>query len=285
VLAVVALLASLLGFAITSAAASSSSPPTPGGTTDAVVRAMHLSPDTGAVDVYLRPKTGGRSLRWLVGLGYGAVSAYRQVPPGRYTVALRRHGAPTTTRPALRGSLDAQAGRAFTVAVVGVNQHVRAVVWRDQLALPLPGDGRIRIVQASLRAGRTTVTAGADLVLSRALHFGTVAPYATVMAGRYLLRAVSLSRPGNAAATTASVGSGSVSTLLVLDDPGGGIVLRMVTDAVGASVIPLGSVSAGGGGTAARPDRGASGDGWLLAVAAACLATGIGAYRLRLRLR
>ena len=49
------------------------------------------------------------------------------------------------------------------------------------------------------------------------------------------------------------VAAGSVMTLLVLDRPDGGLTLRPVLDAGGASVVPTGPVQAGGGGTAGGP--------------------------------
>jgi hypothetical protein len=55
--------------------------------------------------------------------------------------------------------------------------------------------------------------------------------------------------PG-AASLRLDLPAGSVDTLLLLDEPDGGLSLRLVQDAAGPAVTPVGAVEAGGGGTA-----------------------------------
>jgi hypothetical protein len=59
--------------------------------------------------------------------------------------------------------------------------------------------------------------------------------------------------PGSATALPLTWTPGSISTLLVLDAPGGGPTVRVVLDAAGPAVVPTGAVEAGGGGTAGFP--------------------------------
>src|SRR6266700_1000172 len=53
-----------------------------------------------------------------------------------------------------------------------------------------------------------------------------------------------------------TIKSGSVDSVVLLDGKGTGITIRVLTDAAGAASTPIGSVPAGGGGTAARQAAG-----------------------------
>ncbi len=215
----------------------------------AVVRAAHFSPTTPGVDVYLGPFSGGGSKLWLSGVSYGAVSPYQTLRPGLYTVAMRVHGAPSSTKPALSWTLNAAAGQAYTVAGVGAGSSVRGLVLHDSLAAPPAGSGRIRVVQAASRAPRVTVAATHGPVIARNAAFASTTGYTTVPAGRW---AVTATAAGSALAATATLtlGSGTVASVLVLDAKGHGITIRAVVDATRAGTVPRGPVPAGGGGTA-----------------------------------
>jgi hypothetical protein len=62
----------------------------------------------------------------------------------------------------------------------------------------------------------------------------------------------SATQPALTNQTKIAVPSESLTSVVVLDQAGGGIVVRSVLDSSGASAVPVGSVSAGGGGTASR---------------------------------
>ncbi|MGI8879440.1 MAG: DUF4397 domain-containing protein [Jatrophihabitans sp.] len=216
---------------------------------NAVVRAAHFSPTTPGVDVYLGPFSGGGSKLWLSGVSYGAVSPYQSLKPGLYTVAMRVHGAPSSTPPTLSWTLNAAAGQAYTVAGVGAGSSVRGLVLHDSLTAPPAGSGRIRVVQAASRAPQVTVVAARGPVIARDASFATTTSYAIVPAGRWAIKAT-VSGSSLEASATVDVTSGAISSVLVLDAKGSGITVRAVVDANRAGTVPRGPVPAGGGGTA-----------------------------------
>jgi Domain of unknown function (DUF4397) len=217
---------------------------------DAYVRAAHFSPDTGGVDVYLTAFSGGTSTLWLSDVGYGDVSPYRAMPAGNYAVSMRPHGASAASAPALTWSVNLVAGSDYTAAAVGMNAQLHGIVLPDTTSLPGSGKALVRVVQASSQAGHASVKASDGTVLTSDTAFGAASDYVSVAAGSDTFTALSSTQPSLTSASQLTVASGSVSSLVVLDKAGGGITLRSVLDAVGASAVPIGSVPAGGGGTA-----------------------------------
>ena len=238
---------------------------------NAMIRGAHLSPDTTNVDVYLTGFGGGTTTLWLSTVGYGDVSPYEWLKPGVYAVSMRPHGAAASTPAALSWTFTAKAGHAYTAAGVGMNKQLHGIIIEDQLKPPAAGKGLVRVIQAASRAPHADVTAQNGLVLAKSAAFASTSGYATVPAGS--LR-VSAKAEGSALdiAATVAVKSGSVSSLVLLDAKGTGLALRTLTDAAGATKTPIGSVPAGGGGTAPRP--GHSDLTWLWAVGAGVLAAG-----------
>ncbi|WP_407664404.1 DUF4397 domain-containing protein [Micromonospora parastrephiae] len=84
----------LLGTAL----AATGTPASAGAGADTVgyVRLAHLSPDTPAVDVYLAAPDASKP-QVFPGVGYGVVSDYLSLPPGRYAVAMREAAPPPPT--------------------------------------------------------------------------------------------------------------------------------------------------------------------------------------------
>lgn len=249
---------------------------------DAIVRGAHFSPDTPGVDVYLTAFAGGSTQLWLSGVGYGDVSPYRRLAPGLYAVSMRPHNAPASTPPALSWTLNAQAGRAYTAAAVGMNKQLHGIILRDELTPPGAGHGLVRVIQAASRAPRATVTALHGVVVAKNAAFATSTPYTTVPAGNWVVQARSVSTPSVATTAAVRIASDSVSSIVLLDGKARGITIRTVVDAAGAAIIPGGPVPAGGGGTAPRPHDGWTGAALLggLALAGAGV---IGLRRVRTR--
>ncbi|PZS36711.1 MAG: peptidase [Pseudonocardiales bacterium] len=229
--------------------------PSPAGAAepDALVRGAHFSPDTPGVDVYLTAFAGGMTKLWLSSVGYGDVSAYQRVTPGMYAVAMRPHGAAASTPAALSWTLKAGAGRSYTAAAVGMNKQLKGIVLRDELAQPRAGTGSLRVIQAASMAPHVDVMAQGGPAIARAAAFATQTTYTAVPAGRVSILARSLEKPAMQASAHVTVAAGSIGTVVVLDTPAGGITLHALLDAAGASAVPVGSVPAGGGGTAAAP--------------------------------
>lgn len=240
-------------------------------TQNAMIRGAHLSPDTTNVDVYLTAFSGGTTTLWLSSVGYGDVSPYQWLKPGPYAVSMRPHGAAPSTPAALSWTFTAKAGHAYTAAGVGMNKHLHGIIIEDQLTPPSAGHGLVRVIQAASRAPHADVTAQNGLVLAKSAAFASTSTYATVPSGA--LR-ISAKADGSAlsARATLPIRSGSVSSVVLLDAKGSGLTLRALTDAAGVTATPIGSVPAGGGGTAPRPAHAER--SWLWAAGAGVVVAG-----------
>jgi hypothetical protein len=219
----------------------------------AFVRGAHFSPDTAAVDVYLTAFSGGTSTLWLSDVGYGDISPYRQIAAGTYAVSMRPHGAPASQKPVLTWTLNLKSGAAYTAAAIGMSAQIRGVVVADTLNSPPAGTGLVRIIQASSRAGHVAVRATGGPTLTPDAAFGSTTSYVAVPSGSWTLKAQSSTKPALSGTLAVAVRSASITSVVLLDAKGGGVVLRTVLDAAGAASMPQGGVPAGGGGTAARP--------------------------------
>src|SRR4249919_488441 len=273
-LAVLATITTLLGgtaalVAATSPAASAA----PAAGPDGWVRIAHLSPEAPPMDMYVYPfGNPGRPIV-LKDVSYGAVSAYMAVIPGQYTVAMRGFGAPASSKPALTTSFRVAAGAAYTLAALGPDPGLRTEVLKDQMTAPA-GKAVVRVLQASLKQHRVTVSYGPD-VLARELSFGAATSYKAVAPG---VQTVRFAAPGEHATKPVNLAADSVQAIVALDDSSS-LKVDAVTDAVGSRIMPAGAISAGFGGTAPRPP--ANPAPWLVMIAAGVLLTAAGLVRMR----
>jgi hypothetical protein len=212
------------------------------------LRLAHLSPDTPSVDVYVDSVADPASDVTLPGVSYGTVSDYRNVPPGTYTVSMRKAGADPKTPPVLSTTVQVGDGAARTVAGVGHFADLGLRVLQDDLATPPAGQARMRVVAAAAQAGKVDVSVPGGPSVASGLPFAATSEYVDVPAGQTALQVA----PAGSAATSlpVAVAPGAVYSVLVLDKPGGGLTVRPVLDAAGPGVVPAGSVPAGEGGTA-----------------------------------
>jgi hypothetical protein len=243
------------------------------------IRIAHLSPQAPPMDMYVYPFGDPGHPTVLKDVRYGAVSRYVPVTPGQYSVAMRGFGAPATSKPALTKSFMVTAGGAFTLAALGPDPGLRTEVLKDQLNAPA-GKAVVRVLQASLKQHRVTVSYGMD-VLAQQLAFGSATAYTPVRPGAQTVR---FTAPGEQASQAFTVTADSAHTFVVLDNPGG-FKVTALTDAAGSAAMPEGGVAAGFGGTAPHP---ASPAPWLALIAAGALLagaglTGAGLARRRLR--
>ena len=273
-LARIAMITTLLASAAAVVAATSpAASAAPAAGKDGWIRIAHLSPQAPAMDMYVYPFGDPGHPVVLKDVGYGAVSAYMAVVPGQYTVAMRGFGAAATSKPALTSSFMVTAGAAYTLAALGPDPGLRTEVLKDQMNAPA-GKAIVRVLQASLKQHRVTVSYGPD-VLARELSFGAATSYKAVAPG---VQTVRFAAPGEHATKPVSLAADSVHTIVVLDDSSG-LKVDAVTDAVGSRIMPAGAISAGFGGTAPRPP--ANPAPWLVMIAAGALLAAAGLVRLR----
>lgn len=273
------LILALLGLAFIPGAGSAAvpaAPPVDGQATGpAFVRLAHLSPDTPNVDVYLASVSRPDERFVVPGVAYGTVSDYRALPPGAYTVSMRSAGAPADAPPVLTTTVDTASGAAYTVAGVGYYRQLGLTVLDDDLAMPEPGQARVRVINAAATAPRVDVAADGAGELATGVPFAAGTGYRSVPAGSWTLQV----RPqgGEPARLPIEVSANSVYTVLLLDG-GQGLRTELHTDSTGSASVPHGAVETGLGGTA--------GPGWwepallLLAAGAASVLTGV-VYRRR----
>jgi hypothetical protein len=240
---------------------------------DGWVRIAHLSPQAPAMDIYLYPFGDPVHPTVLRDVSYGDVSAYMELAPGEYTVAMRGFDAPATSHPALVSSFMVSAKTAYTVAALGPDPGLRVVVLQDQTTAP-KGQALVRVVQASLKDDHVTLSYGST-VLATQLAFGSATPYAAVAAGAH---SVQVTASGDDATTTPlQLTADTVHTIVVLDSSSG-LTTDDLTDAVGSQLMPSGGAATGFGGTALPPPADLA--PWLLLTLAGGLLIAAGAAGL-----
>ncbi len=239
---------------------------------DGWIRLAHLSPNAPAVDVYLYSIGNSHALIVLHHVSYGTVSPYEAVPSGGYTVAMRPAGKPASSPPVLSTSVSIKAGHAYTVAGMGPASGLRLQVLDDALTTP-HGQALVRIIQASLKQTRVTVTVGGKDVAHN-LAFGSATSYVPVAPGTVR---VHVTGSAQSASSTVSLAADTTHTIVVLDDPAH-LSIDTLTDAAGSNLMPSGGPQTGFGGMAPRP--GSSPLPWLLALAAGALVTVGGGLRV-----
>ncbi len=215
------------------------------------VRLAHLSPDTPNVDVYLTSFDRPDFREVFPGVGYGVVSDYQRLEPGRYNVEMRPAGAAETTPPVISAAADVQGGLAYTVAGLGRNAELQLKVLPDDLTLPPANQAKVRIVNGSLNAPVVDVAVQDGPTVATDVTFATTSQYGTVPAGSWTLAVT----PKQGAVTTPAAGdvdlaAGGVYSVLLLDKQGGSIDVVTHTDASAAGTAATGGVSAGFGGSA-----------------------------------
>ena len=215
---------------------------------DGYVRLAHLSPDTPAVDVYLKSDSGTAKDQKFDGVAYGAMSDYLRLPTGTYSVAMRKAGAAASTPPVLTTQVTVDNGAAYTVAGVGRYADLGLRVLKDDLDLPGAGESKIRIIQASVRAPVLDVGGANGKSIADGVQFATTTAYREVNPGKWTVR-VKPTGGGEASDLPCTLGAGNVYSLLVLDDKSGGLKPQLHIDAARQGGVPQGGVATGEGGT------------------------------------
>jgi hypothetical protein len=247
---------------------------------DGYVRLAHLSPDTPAVDVYLRSESDSIKPQTFKAVAYGAMSQYLRLPSGSYQVAMRKAGAPASTKPVLTTEVNVEPGGAYTVAGVGRFADLGLRVLTDDLKLPDPGKSKVRIIQASVKAPVLNVAGKNGNKIADGVEFATTTDYREVNPGKWSVQ-VTPTGGGKTSVLPCTMGAGSVYSLVVLDDKNGGLKPELHVDAERQGTVPLGGVATGDGGSQPESPMPMA---LLLAGAAAVVTAGL-VVLLRRRLR
>jgi hypothetical protein len=247
---------------------------------DGYVRLAHLSPDTPPVDVYLKSTSGAVDPQTFRGVAYGDMSQYLRLPTGTYQVAMRKAGAPAAEKPVLTLDVGVAAGGAYTVAGVGRFADLGLRVLTDDLKLPEPGKSKVRIIQASVKAPVLNVAGQNGTKIADGVEFATTTGYREVKPGKWNV-AVKPTGGGRTSVLPCTLGAGSVYSLVVLDDAGGGLKPQLHVDAERQGTVPLGGVATGDGGSRPATRLPAA----LLIAAFAAILTGGSVVALRRRLQ
>jgi hypothetical protein len=238
------------------------------------LRAAHLSPDTGPVDVWLTPFGGSASgPATLSHVSYGNVSAYRSLPPGFYAVSMRPAGAAAGSPALLTGQVQIVAGHAYSVFAEGAGTALSLHVVADDLTLPRAERARVRLIQASTVEPALDVSAVEGPMLAQGAAYGAVSAYAEVPQGRWTLHIAPTDGAGVSTSAPVDVSAGTVVSLFILNGSSGSVRLEPVVDAAAAGSVPVGGVNTGAGGLAGPDDApGPSSGTVVLALAAGMLA-------------
>ena len=215
---------------------------------DGYVRLAHLSPDTPAVDVYLKSTDNKIKEQTFPGVAYGAMSDYLRLPAGTYSVAMRKAGAAASTKPVLTLEATVESGAAYTVAGVGRYADLGLRVLKDDLTLPGADESKIRVIQASVKAPVLDVSGKSGATIADGVAFATTTAYKQVKPGKWTVK-VQPSGGGRASDLPCTLGAGNVYSLLVLDDKNGGLKPELHIDAGRQGSVPQGGVQTGAGGS------------------------------------
>ncbi|HSS87854.1 MAG TPA: DUF4397 domain-containing protein [Streptosporangiaceae bacterium] len=236
------------------------------------IRWGNWSPSAPNFDIYLN-SFGGSGMTVIRHVRYGHVSAYRGIPTGQYTVAMRDSGAPATTPPALSASVQIAPGMAYTIVSMGAPSHLGVQVLKESM-MSSPGKVLVRVVQESVAQHRVTVNADGR-ALGGALQLGSYTGFLALSPGWQAFRATGYSA---AASRRLFLRANTIHTLVVLDNQGG-LRIHSLQDAVGSQAMPIGGAATGLGGTAPKP--GTSPAPWLAIMAGGGLLAALGMIRLR----
>lgn len=241
VAALIAGLALVTGFGAAPASAATS------GAGTGWLRLAHLSPDTPGTDVRLSSFAAAEPEVVLENVTFGTVSDFQRVPVGFYTVSMVPAGSPPDTTPVLTASIEVASNDCYTVVALGRNAELTAKVFADERLPPPPGQARVRLIQAATAAPAVDVVTAEGVDIAQDTAFGTAAPYTAVPAGQRTIEVTPTGGGQKPVTANVELPAGSVSTLLVLDDPAAGLAVRTLVDSTGMSQMPAGGADTGYG--------------------------------------
>lgn len=216
----------------------------------AFLRLAHLSPDTPQVDVYVDSASDPARSFVVPGVGYGAVSEYRDVAADAYVVSMRAAGAAPDSPAVIATTVDARPGQAYTIAGVGMSAELGLAVLPDDLDAPAEGRADVRVVNAATTAPTVDVALRGQPAWASDVRFGTATEYTEVPVGNWVCEVT----PEGGASVRLPVALDATSTYTVLlVDRGDGLTTELIRDSAGSAVVPTGGVATGLGGAAPVP--------------------------------
>ncbi|WP_329047650.1 DUF4397 domain-containing protein [Amycolatopsis sp. NBC_01488] len=252
--------AALLLVALTPVTAEAATGPGPG---VGWIRVGHLSPKVPPVDIYFAPF--GQAEKLVIRkAGYGAVTPYSSLDPGKYTLSMRPADAASSTPPALSATIDVAERTAYSLLVFanGPDGTLKGDLVTDDLSAPAAGRGRVRVVEGSAAIAPVSVAGPTGVSIAKDAAYGQTSSYVDVPEGRWPLQLT-----GGTVQSTANVDvrAGTSTTLLVTENSGA-LKVNPISDGASLPEPPKLGVETGGGGTAPS-----SGRPWWPAFAAAGL--------------
>jgi hypothetical protein len=236
--------AALLLVALTPVTAEAATAPGPG---VGWIRVGHLSPKVPPVDIYFAPF--GQAEKVVIRkAGYGAVTPYSSLGPGKYTLSMRPADAAAGTPPALSATIDVAERSAYSLLVFanGPDGTLKGDLVTDDLTAPGAGKGRVRVVEGSAAIAPVSVEGPQGVSLAKDAPYGQTSSYVDVPEGRWPLQL-----SGGSVKSTADVDvkAGTSTTLLVTENAGA-LKANPISDGGSLPEPPKLGVETGGGGTA-----------------------------------
>jgi hypothetical protein len=236
--------AALLFAALTPVTAEAATGPGPG---VGWIRVGHLSPKVPPVDIYFAPF--GQAEKVVIRkAGYGAVTPYSSLGPGKYTLSMRPADAAPATPPALSATIEVAERNAYSLLVFanGPDGTLKGDLVTDDLTPPAAGKGRVRVVQGSAAIAPVTVAGPQGVTIAKDAAYGQTSSYVDVPEGRWPLQ---LSGGSVKSAADVDVKAGSSTSLLVTENAGA-LKANPLSDGASLPEPPKLGVETGGGGTA-----------------------------------
>jgi hypothetical protein len=210
----------------------------------AMVRVVHLSAGTPAVDLYVD------GTKTVSATPFKTASKYRSLAPGAHTFEFRPAGAAGST-PAASVRASVKADAPYTVVLMGQQGKLQAVMAKDDFTAPPAGRAKLRAIIAAPQAPPVDIGVAGGPILFRDVKFGDVTPFATVAAGRM---SVEVRQAGTSRVLftqgAATMPAGMIVTLAGTITATGQIETLPILDAAGAGNLPRGGVATGAGGIA-----------------------------------
>ncbi|WIY00023.1 DUF4397 domain-containing protein [Amycolatopsis mongoliensis] len=236
--------AALLLVALTPVTAEAATAPGPG---VGWIRVGHLSPKVPPVDISFAPF--GQAEKVVIRkAGYGAVTPYSSLDPGKYTLSMRPADAPAGTPPALSATIEVAERSAYSLLVFanGPDGTLNGDLVTDDLSAPAAGKGRVRVVEGSAAIAPVSVAGPTGVSITKDATYGQTSSYVDVPEGRWPLQLT-----GGTVQSTAEVDvRAGTSTTLLITENSGALKATPISDGASLPEPPKLGVETGGGGTA-----------------------------------